>query len=82
MNVSRYVSKMGVSETCALASQSLNTGPCVSAASSTMTYAYSIHLVERLSTSTTFGITDKSSRTVHLCRQVVVTRRNAIDMLM
>jgi len=60
----------------------LNTGPWVSAVINTTTYVYSIHLVERLSTSKALDIMDKSTRTVNLCLQVVVTRRKAIDMLM
>lgn len=81
MNVIRYTSKIGVPETLALANHSLNTGPWVSAVSITTTYAYSIHLVERLSTFMTLGIMDKSTHTANLCLQVLDTPRNAMDML-
>lgn len=82
MNVSRYVSKIGVLDTWALANHSLNTGPWVSAVSNTTTYAYSVHLAERLRTFKTLSISDKSTRTANLCLHVVVTHQKAMDMLM
>lgn len=81
MKVRRYVSKIDVSETFALANHNLNTGPWVSAVSIATTYAYSIHLVERLSTFMTLGIVNKSTHTLNLCLQVLDTPQNTIDML-